>query len=293
MQQILDILRETVLPRVRSGDMRVFPDKEFQLELSGAFLELPTTPQPYRPNPYYEWLWIIDGEVPVRAGDVMYELRAGDFCIFPPLQKRVHLYNRETAAFQVICSGYWPGTLYSHIFDYEPFGTWDVPGKLISSGLSSIGAILTALHHEAIADNPFRNCVLQGLVLQLLGASLRDMESAQVSPGLQIDAGSAAGLVLRLLHERYSEDWTLTALANEAHLHPRYLARLFKAHTGRTVFDTLRTIRVERAKSLLIEGSTPLDNIARAVGYHSADRFARVFRETTGQSPTRFGKRAN
>lgn len=291
MQQILDILRDTILPQASRGEIRVFPDEKLQLELSVRFLELPTSPQPYRPNPYYEWIWILSGEVPVRAGDAIYELRPGDLCIFPPLQERVHLYNRDTAAFQVLCSGYWPGTLHTHLFDYAPFGTWSVPGTIISSGLSTIGTILTALHHEATADSPYRPCVLQGLVLQLIGASLRDMESALASPGLQLDAGSAVGVVLRLLHERYAEDWTLGALAAEVHLHPRYLARLFKGHTGNTVFDTLRIVRMEHAKSLMLEGSLPLEQVARAVGYRSADRFARVFRESTGQAPTRFGKR--
>lgn len=288
MQQILDILRETVLPRASRGEMRVFPDKQLQLALSDQYLELPTTQQPYRPNPYYEYMWIVSGEAPLRVAEAVYLLAPGDFCVLPPLVKRVHLYKSDTAAFRVLSCAFWPGTLHTHLFDYAPTGSWSVPQRVFSCDLSSLGTILAALHHEISADNPYKSCVLQGLVLQLIGASLRNLEGALASPGLQLDAGSAVAFVLRLLHERYDEDWTLGALAAQVRLHPHYLASLFKIHTGKTVFDTLRVIRIEQAKSLILEGNLPLEKVARAVGYRSSSRFSFVFRQATGHSPGRF-----
>ena len=68
--------------------------------------------------------------------------------------------------------------------------------------------------------------------------------------------------------------------------------RQFKKATGLTFTDYLGRVRVEKAKSLLLNPNLRISEIAYAVGFQSLRHFNRVFRELTGQSPTDFRKKS-
>ena len=67
-----------------------------------------------------------------------------------------------------------------------------------------------------------------------------------------------------------------------------HLARVFRKVTGQTVFDYLRTIRLENAKTLLIDSSRTLSEIAALTGFGSLSLFSRNFSQYVGQSPSAY-----
>lgn len=83
----------------------------------------------------------------------------------------------------------------------------------------------------------------------------------------------------------------LSEVANAMHVSTFYFCKMFKRATGMTFTDYLGRIRVEKAKSLLLNPNLRISEIAYAVGFQSLTHFNRVFRELTGQSPTDFRKR--
>ena len=90
------------------------------------------------------------------------------------------------------------------------------------------------------------------------------------------------------LRRNYAKALTLGEVAWHAKMSEEHLARVFRKVTGQTVFDYLRTVRLENAKTLLIDSSQTLTEIAAATGFGSLSLFSRNFSQYVGQSPSRY-----
>ncbi len=80
-------------------------------------------------------------------------------------------------------------------------------------------------------------------------------------------------------------DLTVEAIADQAHMSPRNLARAFVAETGCTPAVFVTRARVERASALLLQTDWPQEKIARESGFRSVDAFQRAFGRETGSTP--------
>jgi AraC-like DNA-binding protein len=63
---------------------------------------------------------------------------------------------------------------------------------------------------------------------------------------------------------------------------------MFKKATGLTFTDYMGRVRVEKAKTLLLNPHLRVSEIAYTVGFQSLTHFNRVFRDLTGESPSHF-----
>lgn len=70
-----------------------------------------------------------------------------------------------------------------------------------------------------------------------------------------------------------------------------HLARVFKKETGQSVFDYVREMRVNHAKTQLLDPSLSLSQIAVACGFSSLSFFSRTFRKYVGISPSAYRSR--
>ncbi|MBA9006345.1 helix-turn-helix transcriptional regulator [Thermomonospora cellulosilytica] len=84
---------------------------------------------------------------------------------------------------------------------------------------------------------------------------------------------------------------TLNELAEELHLAPRHLIRLFKSATGLPPMAYLAQHRVERAASLLLHTDQPITQIGQAVGWADQNYFARRFKAHYGLTATTYRRR--
>jgi len=84
------------------------------------------------------------------------------------------------------------------------------------------------------------------------------------------------------------KDLTLDRLAAFTHLSPGYLSRQFKRNVGKNLSTFISNQRIERAKALLEKGDQKNYEVAQAVGIEDPVYFSRVFRKTTGLSPSEY-----
>jgi AraC family L-rhamnose operon transcriptional activator RhaR len=96
---------------------------------------------------------------------------------------------------------------------------------------------------------------------------------------------------MRLLESRLDHRWTLSELADELHLAPRYLVRLFKSATGLPPMAYLAQHRVEKAATLLLHTDQPITQIGQAVGWADQNYFARRFKAHYGLTATTYRQR--
>ncbi len=93
--------------------------------------------------------------------------------------------------------------------------------------------------------------------------------------------------VTDMLDTRYMEEISLDYCADEVNLNPSILSKVFKEFTGWNFIDYLTSIRVGKAKELLIETDTKIKDIAEGIGYkHSY--FNRIFKKFEGVTPSQY-----
>ena len=84
----------------------------------------------------------------------------------------------------------------------------------------------------------------------------------------------------------------LDDVAKAMHVSTFYFCKMFKKATGLTFTEYLGRVRIERAKTQLLDLNRRVSDIAYDVGFQSLTNFNRVFRQVAGQSPTQF-RRSN
>ena len=90
------------------------------------------------------------------------------------------------------------------------------------------------------------------------------------------------------LQEHQTESLSLGQVSKAVNSSPFYFCKLFKKATGLNFTDYLSRIRIERARNLLLNPNLRVSEIAFEVGFQSLTHFNRVFKNTVGQSPTRY-----
>ena len=99
-----------------------------------------------------------------------------------------------------------------------------------------------------------------------------------------------ANAVVPYIQEHFTEKITLEELARLENISVSYLTRRFKETTGVTIISYINSLRVERAKELLLMTDLTITEIADQVGFESSKYFHRVFKKETGESPSSFRK---
>ncbi len=97
--------------------------------------------------------------------------------------------------------------------------------------------------------------------------------------------------LIHIIKTEYTGNLSLETLSDRIGIHRVYLSRLFKKETGKTCYDYIRYIRVQKSKKLLLSTSDSIANVAKATGFRSYDQFAVVFKKLTGDTPTDFQKK--
>lgn len=80
-------------------------------------------------------------------------------------------------------------------------------------------------------------------------------------------------------------DISLQMLCEEFHYQTDYYNRLIKKHTGLTYSDYIQSVRIEKAKNLLLNTDLSVQKIMMVVGYRYHSHFYATFKKETGETP--------
>ncbi len=94
------------------------------------------------------------------------------------------------------------------------------------------------------------------------------------------------------IRENYQrEDMSLNTVASQVNISPSYFSAIFSAQTGQTFVEYLTSVRLEKAKELLMCTSMRTAEIGYEVGYKDSHYFSYIFRKVVGCSPTEYKNR--
>lgn len=93
--------------------------------------------------------------------------------------------------------------------------------------------------------------------------------------------------VKQILDKEYAKSWSLDNIAKRVNLNKIYLGRIFRDYTGITIMNYLKSVRLTKAKELLLKGMN-VNDVALEVGIDDPSYFGRIFKQETGTSPIQY-----
>lgn len=93
---------------------------------------------------------------------------------------------------------------------------------------------------------------------------------------------------INYIDANYDKPITLAEIARASHLSVSRFAHIFKEQMGITIIDYVTSVRIERAKQLLLATDQNCTEICFQVGYNNQSYFTRIFKELVGMTPRQF-----
>ena len=91
--------------------------------------------------------------------------------------------------------------------------------------------------------------------------------------------------VISWLKVNYARSITMTDLASMAHMSESTFRQHFRAVTGISPLKYLKQLRLQEAKSMMLDNDLDASTVAYTVGYNSATQFSREYRRFFGYPP--------
>jgi AraC-like DNA-binding protein len=162
--------------------------------------------------------------------------------------------------------------------------------------------LVSSLTRAAIEDNPLlESLVLQNLqwIEKMVHADGFESLSTILMQALDefIDAVHLHGVnrtnthvhkALTFIWEHYDEPLSLDEVARNTGISMYRLAHLFRIHTGKTVVETIRQVRLQRAELLLRNTSMTCAEVGYTVGFSDQSYFISHFKKHAGVTPGKY-----
>lgn len=97
--------------------------------------------------------------------------------------------------------------------------------------------------------------------------------------------------ILNYIDRNCAKDISLDQVGEYANMSSYYLSKIFKKETGVNFVTYLTERKIEIAKDMLINTDVPIINIALDLSYHEPNYFSKVFKKSTGMTPTEYRKK--
>lgn len=153
--------------------------------------------------------------------------------------------------------------------------------------LEAVSRLVSLLDEPALMASIYP-LILQEITIRLLngqyGPTLRNLV-AQGSPSQQI------ARVLSWLKLNFTQDLSMEALAAKACMSPSTFRQHFRALTGMSPLQYLKSLRLQEARQVMMNEGLDAGSAAVRVGYESASQFSREYTRLFGAPPLRDIKR--
>lgn len=251
-------------------------------------------------HPFWEICLPISGAMLHIAGEHSYHLTSGDVFFVRPGELHYAL-AAESSVYERFA--FW---LPTDTFSFLPSGADKIFGvfsdKRLNDGnilhLSSkceprLQVLLEAVKSEITKSDPD-----QLTMFCRVSELLNFISSAAELPENDFEQDSRYDRSPRIIHniikyvrDNYATVSGIDEIADHFYMNKDYLTRVFKSYTGFTIHDYIRSVRISKARRMLIDGGGVTET-AFACGFNSTSYFIRVFTDATGMTPASF-RRSN
>ena len=224
-------------------------------------------------HPYLELLYFIEGKASVATGGEALDVALYDLLVYPP-----GVAHRETldptSRQEIVCLWLEVGAKAALPFSFK-----------LSDDDGELGWLFQNTHRNHIQRKGRFLELDDHLLRSLLIFMEQRLELGGQSKNLALDRCRA------YIDEHCTEAFEMDALAEVACVSSSYLSRLFKKHLGTTPMRYRNSVRVERAKHLLLAKSVTVEEIADTLGFEDAKYFSHLFKTATSLTPSQFRRK--
>ena len=97
---------------------------------------------------------------------------------------------------------------------------------------------------------------------------------------------------LEYIEKNVGKDISLNEISEQLNISSYYFSKLFKEETNEGFVEYLTKTRVEKAKDMLKDPSRSIKEVGSMCGYSDPNYFSRIFKKSTGMTPTEYRERA-
>ena len=124
-------------------------------------------------------------------------------------------------------------------------------------------------------------------LLEVFSQYLSDFASKQAIASSECEPDAVTN-AKEFVQAHVEEPITLAQVVGHVHVSRFYFCKLFKKVTGLTLTEYIARVRVEKAKTLLVDPSRRISEVVFAAGFGSIPRFNSVFKRHVGMAPSEF-----
>lgn len=231
------------------------------------------------PRPCHNFGFMLEGEGIVQSNGENFYIRRGDILYIP----KDSVYRAQWIAS--------PNAVYHSLHfsfqpKFDPCKNKTIPVQVLHtedfSALYSLLQTIEKYQFSKTSDSFFALSAFFGLCGKLLPL-------AKISAELPVNQTLLPAI--NYIERHYNRDFSVESLAELCYLSPSRFYYLFKKYTHATPVEYKNKIAVQRAaQDLLYSRQTRVSEIAAKHGFSSVIYFERLFKKTTGKSPSQYRK---
>ncbi len=163
--------------------------------------------------------------------------------------------------------------------------------KLVNWGVHvDLGKAREAYFHTKVLTKKQYRSMLR--LLEIFGRHLSIL-SNQIAMENPAAEPAAVTRAKQFIAQNQNNAICLATVAKAVNTSTFYFCKLFKRATGLTFTDYLARVRIEKAKTLLLDPNHRVSEVAYDIGFQSLTHFNRVFRKIVGRSPSSYRQSAS
>ena len=223
-------------------------------------------------------MYVKDGQGSVTYNNKTYSIKKDDVVLLNC--HRPHSYNAKNSGLDI----YWihfDGNSSNEYFQYI-YNNFGIVNTLKNPSIipELFEKILNSFNSNNLIIEPLVSCYIQRMLTDIIiNSNITRNNDYSNSPIFT---------AINYIQNNYKDKITLDSLASNSCLSPYYFSRLFKKETGYTPYQYITNIRINRAKTLLINSTFTIKEICFQCGFNSESNFVTSFKEHTGTTPSDF-----
>lgn len=224
-------------------------------------------------NFFHDLTFVVEGKANYFVNGVKYTVEAGDLIYIPSGS------TREAHTFK-------ENPMHAYPFNFhwlEPNNHVHLPFGVITKNLITKEILDYIREFKQVWMNrqPFYSIQARALFESILYRLLSNYYRQSTSP-----VDPRIKKVMGYITDHYSEEITISDLADMVGLNPVYLGKLFKQNTGSTCKEYTNRIRINNAEMMLSSGDFTVTETAERCGFHDISYFSNLFKAMKGYPPS-------
>ncbi len=162
---------------------------------------------------------------------------------------------------------------------------------IVVSGHDEFSYVKTALQTKAIDYllKPISGKELNDVIAQAVSELNNDTgQSPEIKSYESYNTAEIPEIIKNYLDENYTTEINLNDISEKYYFTKEYLSKLFKKSYGIGIYEYLLSLRMNRAKELLLRDDMQIQQIAELLGYSNSNYFSKAFKNYFLISPSDF-----